>query len=66
MKELYVNNTEARTEEALAIVDKYINDEGLEGKQAIHLRLAVEETLGMFGAMTGEYDALLKLDKDDR
>jgi hypothetical protein len=66
MKEIYVNNTEARTEEALAMVDRYINEEGLEGKPAIHLRLAIEETLGMFGAMTGEYDALLKLDKDDK
>ena len=66
MKELYVNNTEARTEEALAMVDRYVEDEGLGGKQAIHLRLVVEETLGMFAAMTGEYDALLKLDKDDK
>lgn len=65
MKELYVNNTEARTEEALAMIDRYINEEGIDGKKAIHLRLAVEETLGMFSVMTGDYDALLKLDKDD-
>lgn len=64
MKETYVNNSDGKAEEALAMVDNYIKEEGIEGKKAIHLRLAVEETLGMFKAMTGDYDALLKLDKD--
>ena len=65
MKELYVDNSDVKASEALALADKYINEEGIEGKTAIHMRLITEETLGMLREMTGDYEALLKFDKDD-
>ncbi|MCR5002570.1 MAG: hypothetical protein K6A71_12335 [Lachnospiraceae bacterium] len=65
MRELYVDNSDVKASEALALADKYINEEGIEGKTAIHMRLITEETLGMLREMTGDYEALLKFDKDD-
>ena len=65
MRELYVDNSDVKASEALALADKYIQDEGIEGKTAIHMRLITEETLGMLREMTGDYEALLKFDKDD-
>ncbi len=65
MRELYVDNSDVKASEALALADKYIKEEGIEGKTAIHMRLITEETLGMLREMTGDYEALLKFDKDD-
>ena len=65
MRELYVDNSDVKASEALALADKYVNEEGIEGKTAIHMRLITEETLGMLREMTGDYEALLKFDKDD-
>lgn len=65
MKEILVDNTEAKTAEALAMADEFIGRQGLDRKKEIHLRLLAEEALGMMKAMTGEFQAKFQMEADD-
>ena len=49
---------------ALTETDSFIRYTGLTGKKAIHLRLLVEETLGMVRMMAGDFDASFWLESD--
>ncbi len=62
--EIYINNNEARTAEALKVTDEFISELGLEGKKALHYRLIAEETIGMVRAMTGEFTAIFWLEQE--
>ncbi|WP_022778376.1 hypothetical protein [Butyrivibrio sp. AE3009] len=46
-------------------IDEQIEGFNLAIKDSLHVRLLVEETLGMLRAMAGDYDAAIKLNKDD-
>ncbi|SFG13861.1 hypothetical protein [Oribacterium sp. WCC10] len=56
-EELFISSDERKADEALKIVDEFINEQGLDKKKAIHLRLLAEETIGMVSAMTRDFDA---------
>ena len=62
--ELNIINEEESLAEALDLADGYIKRQGLEKKRALHLRLLVEETIGMIGAMTGDFNALFWIEHE--
>ena len=64
-EKLRIDQTEESTQAALAQADAFIRETGLAGKKAIHLRLLVEEMLGMVRAMTGDFDASFWLESED-
>ncbi len=61
-----VNSKESDVNEVLATIEKYTADLGLGKKDSLHVRLLVEETIGMLKNMAGDYDALLWIEKEDR
>ncbi len=64
-EKMFISNRDRKEAEALDMADAFIRDQGLTGKNAIRLRLLVEETLGMFRAMTGDFHSLFWLEKED-
>ena len=60
-----INNKE-NMDAALVAADDFIKRLTLEKKQALRLRLIVEETLGMLGAMVGTYNAKFYLEGDEK
>ena len=52
-------------ENVLAKTEEFSKNLGLGKKQAFYLRIIVEETLGMFGNMVGEYKANVSLEGDN-
>ena len=46
------------------MADQFIKDQGLTGKNAIHLRLLAEEAIGMVRAMTNDYRALFWMERE--
>ncbi len=64
-EDMYIDNTESRAAAVVEAVDKFIEDQGLTGKKAIHLRLLAEETIGMVKAMTGDFDALFHIEEEE-
>ena len=50
--------------DALGKIDNYLDDFELAPKDTLHMRLLMEETLGMLGAMAGDYHALLWMEKE--
>lgn len=64
-KKLMVSSAAAVNEDTLARVDNYLKEFDLAPKDMLHVRLLVEETLGMLKAMTGQYSASLWLLKQD-
>ena len=63
-KELYMDNKKEKAKEALKMADQFIKDQGLTGKNAIHLRLLAEEAIGMVRAMTNDYRALFWMERE--
>ena len=57
-EERVVNNTDERFASALNMADEFIDSLGIDAKDALHMRLLVEETLGMVKAMTGDFKAV--------
>lgn len=62
--ETEVNRSEERIGQALEAADAFLKEQGLSGRDAIHVRLLVEETLGMVRAMTGDFRGLFWLERD--
>ena len=59
-KKLLISSTNAMDAEMLRKVDSFMKDEcSFEKKDNLHVRLLIEETLGMLKAMTGNYSAML-------
>jgi len=54
---LRISSSEDKTSEVVSLADSFIVQEGYSGKEAIHLRLLAEETVGMVKALTGFYIA---------
>jgi hypothetical protein len=52
-------------EAALAESEKYASYMGMEGKQALHLRLLTEELLGMVRAITGKFKAYFWIESQE-
>lgn len=50
--------------DAIKKIDNYLEGMELQKKDTLHMRLLMEETLGMLGAMTGDYHALIWIEKD--
>ncbi len=65
-EKLYISAKDRKEAEALEMTDSFINDQQLSRKDAIHLRLLVEETLGMFRAMTGDFRSLFWMERDNK
>ncbi len=63
-EKMLITNKNFQIYDALAKIDSYLEDLELGPKDTLHLRLLMEETLGMLGAMAGEYKALLWLERD--
>ena len=59
------NNAEESMAKALAETDRFTEENGLTGKDALHLRLLAEETMSMVRAMAHQFHALFWLEKDD-
>lgn len=63
-EELYIDNTEEKAAAALLVADDFIKSLIPDKKQAMHMRLLAEETLGMVRAMTVNFEAYFWLEKD--
>lgn len=61
--DIFVDSTEERAKEALGEIDNFISVQDIDRKKAIHLRLLAEETIGMIRAMTGDFKAILRMEK---
>ena len=61
-KKLIVSSNEAMSEDTLGRVDEYLRAFTLGNKDRLHVRLLIEETLGMLRGMTGQYTAMLWLE----
>ncbi|MCR5508215.1 MAG: hypothetical protein K6F34_05975 [Lachnospiraceae bacterium] len=64
-RDLCISNDEAAAAQALELTDEFIKQQGLEGRKAMHLRLLAEETIGMVRAMTGDFEAIFRLEHAD-
>lgn len=60
-----VSSKGARMEAALAQVDKVAAYKGLQGKNALHLRLLAEEMMGMMRSITGETEGKFWIEDED-
>ncbi|MBQ7582038.1 MAG: hypothetical protein IJU25_04390 [Lachnospiraceae bacterium] len=58
-KKLIVGNVDAMSSTTLDKVDEYLRTFNFGPKDKLHVRLLIEETLGMLKAMTGQYTAML-------
>lgn len=63
--DVFINNTDERVAVALETADDFIEQNGLEPPKSLHLRLLVEETLGMVRAMTGDFSAVFWLEEEN-
>ncbi len=59
-----INNKE-NMDAVLVAADNFIQRLSIDKKNALHLRLIVEETVGMLGAMVGTYHAKVYLEGDE-
>lgn len=64
-EELYIDNTDEKATAALAVADEFIKSLISDKKQAMHIRLLVEETIGMVKAMTVNFEAYFWLEKEN-
>ncbi len=65
-EKMYISSKDPKDAEALKMADEFIGGQDLSRKGAIHLRLLMEETLGMFRAMTGDFRSLFWIEKEDQ
>ena len=65
-EKMYISSKDPKDAEALKMADEFISGQDLSRKGAIHLRLLMEETLGMFRAMTGDFRSLFWIEKEDQ
>lgn len=65
-EKMLVSSKDIVLSEALAKIDRSIRKLGVGDKDAMHLRLLAEETLGMLKLMTDDFAALMWIDKTDR
>ena len=63
-EKILITNKSFRIYDALDKIDNYLADLKLEPKDNLHLRLLAEETLGMLGAMAGEYRSVVWFERD--
>ena len=63
-EKILITNKSFRIYDALDKIDNYLADLKLEPKDSLHLRLLAEETLGMLGAMAGEYRSVVWFERD--
>lgn len=62
---ILVNTRKLNLNEVLENAEEMIDEFDLGRKDFIHLRLLLEETLGMLKAMAGDYDAVIWMEKND-
>lgn len=65
-EKMLINSKNIALYDTLAKVDDYLDDFNFRPKDKLHIRLLIEETLGMLKAMTGEYTALLWGEQSDQ
>ncbi len=63
-EKILITNKSFRIYDALDKIDNYLSDLKLEPKDSLHLRLLAEETLGMLGAMAGDYRSVVWFERD--
>ena len=61
-----IDSRGAGFDEALALTDKTAEQMNLSRREAFHLRLLAEETLGMLRAITGDYTAEFRVETEGR
>ncbi|MBE5906757.1 MAG: hypothetical protein E7277_08245 [Lachnospiraceae bacterium] len=64
MDAINLDNQEKSVAKAIAKVDGYLDNQNLEKKQKLHLRLLSEEAIGMVRAMTGEFKAQFWIEEE--
>ena len=64
-EELYIDNTDEKATAAIAVADEFIKSLVLDKKQAMHIRLLAEETIGLVRAMTVNFEAYFWLEKEN-
>ena len=64
-EELYIDNSDEKTSDAIRLADEFTSSLNLDRKQAMHIRLLAEETVGMVRAMTGDFEAYFWLEKEN-
>ncbi|MBE5916615.1 MAG: hypothetical protein E7273_07195 [Pseudobutyrivibrio ruminis] len=63
--QIYLNSEESILEAAYKKVDGCVESVNLSGKDKLRVKLLLEETIGMFEEMTGEFTALMWIEKYD-
>ena len=63
-EKILITNKSFRIYDALDKIDNYLSDLKLGPKDSLHLRLLAEETLGMLGAMAGDYRSVVWFERD--
>ena len=58
-EKISINNRDYSFNKVLTMTDAFTEEIGYTGRNALRVRLLVEETLGMLRAMVGEYKAKL-------
>lgn len=64
--QILISNKSFVLYDTLDKIDSYLEELDLGKKDELHVRLLIEETLGMLGALTGEYHAILWVEKEDK
>ena len=60
---IFIDSDKGATDEIYEKADDFIDDLGISGKDAIHLKLLFEETVGMLKALTADYHAAIWFEK---
>lgn len=63
VEKMHFDSEDFKISEELVKIDDYIENLELAPKDAMHIRLLMEEVLGMMRAVTGDYNALLWAEK---
>ncbi|MCR5556534.1 MAG: hypothetical protein K6F75_03105 [Butyrivibrio sp.] len=63
-EKMLITNKNFMIYDALDKIDNYLADLKLGPKDTLHMRLLAEETLGMLGAMAGDYRSLVWFEKE--
>lgn len=64
-EKIYISGKDPKDAEALKMADDFIAEHNLTKKDGIHLRLLMEETLGMFRALTGDFRSLFWIEEEN-
>ena len=64
-EQIFISSNDVRYDEVMQMTENFTSKMNLDGKEALRIRLLVEETLGMVKVMTDEFIAYINLEAND-